>query len=309
MTGNGFSPSSMSRHRAASCLLDPHHSALCGPSPCLLVPRSPCPPLPQLPSCPIAQLPGFHPALGSSFIIPQSALHIPHSAPSCPLPAASCQLLLTALGSRLPARSSRAKRSPLGSRLSALHSRSHRFPLTRSPAVAYKDLARQEIEMASPAENPKAFCGEASRHTCTASSVHYNLDRSKFSVPTGHHSGKRWPHAAHYLISCFKTNVPQYQYVPQYFSCRVCRPLSVALGGPCSDLRHDCRQFGSQTRLVRHQQASSPRAARKLPSRITSRLAPCAELVKKQSCKSCDLIWAGGPLSSKLVVIINFFLY
>jgi len=106
--------------------------------------------------------------------------------------------------------------------------------------------------MASSAENPKAIRGEASRHTCKASPVHYNLDRQKFFVPTGHHAGERWPHAAlavqharaysngrthlrdlcvgqspvsikhgdgmgraaHDLRSCFRTNVPQY--VPQY---------------------------------------------------------------------------------------------
>jgi len=64
--------------------------------------------------------------------------------------------------------------------------------------------------MASPAENPKAVCGEASRHTCKASPVHYNLDRPKCFVPTGHHAGDRWPHAPHYLRTCFRTNVPQY---------------------------------------------------------------------------------------------------
>ena len=103
--------------------------------------------------------------------------------------------------------------------------------------------------MASPAENFKAVCGEASRHTCTASPVHYNLDHPKFFVPTGHYAGERWPHAdlgaqhpracssgrphlrhlrigqsplsmkhgdeigraAYYLRSCFRTNVPQDQ--------------------------------------------------------------------------------------------------
>ena len=64
--------------------------------------------------------------------------------------------------------------------------------------------------MASPAENHKAIRGEASRPTCKASPVYYNLDRQKFLVPTGHHAGERWPHAAHHLRSCFRTNVPQY---------------------------------------------------------------------------------------------------
>jgi len=104
--------------------------------------------------------------------------------------------------------------------------------------------------MASPAENPKAFCGEASRHTCKSSPVHYNLARPKFFVATAHHPADRWPHAdlaaqhprecssgrmhlrylgieqsplsvkhgaeigqgAHDLRSCFRTNVPQYDF-------------------------------------------------------------------------------------------------
>ena len=111
------------------------------------------------------------------------------------------------LSSRLAALRSSPKGSLLGSRLSTLLSQSQGFPLTRSPAFAYKCLARLESEMASPAKNPKAICGEASRHTCKASSVYNDLDRPKFFVPTGHHARERWPHAAHHLRSCFRTNV------------------------------------------------------------------------------------------------------
>jgi hypothetical protein len=65
--------------------------------------------------------------------------------------------------------------------------------------------------MASPPENPKAVRGEAFQHTCEASPFHYNLDRPKCSVPTGHHAGDRWPHTAHDLRSCFRTNVLPYR--------------------------------------------------------------------------------------------------
>ena len=85
---------------------------------------------------------------------------------------------------------------PPGSRLAALPSQSERFPLTRSPAFAYKDLARLEIEMASPAEYPKAVCGEASRRTRNASPLSCAFDRPDFFAPTGHHAGECWPHAA-----------------------------------------------------------------------------------------------------------------
>ena len=107
--------------------------------------------------------------------------------------------------------SSPPKHSLLGSRLAALRSQSQRFPLTQSPAFAYKGLARLESEMASPAENPKVFSGEASRHTCKASPVHYNLVRPKFLVPTGHHPGERSAQVAHYLRSCLRTNILLYR--------------------------------------------------------------------------------------------------
>jgi len=64
--------------------------------------------------------------------------------------------------------------------------------------------------MACAEENLKAIWGEASRHTCKASPVHYNLDRPKLLVPTGHHAGKGWPHTTHDLRSCFRTNVSQH---------------------------------------------------------------------------------------------------
>jgi len=66
--------------------------------------------------------------------------------------------------------------------------------------------------MARPAENPKAVCGEASRHTRKASPAHYNLDRLKPFVPTDHHASDRWPHAAHDLTSCLRTNDPPYEH-------------------------------------------------------------------------------------------------
>ena len=86
--------------------------------------------------------------------------------------------------------------SALGSRLSALLSQSQRFPLTRRPAFAYKGLARLESEMASPAENPKAVSGEASRHTCNAPPLSCTFDRPNFFAPTGHHARERCLHAA-----------------------------------------------------------------------------------------------------------------
>ncbi len=80
--------------------------------------------------------------------------------------------------------------------------------------------------MASLAENPKAARGVASRHTCKASPVPYDLDRPNCFVPTGHHTGERWPHAAHHLRSCFRTNVPQL--VPQHTPARGSRRIGAA---------------------------------------------------------------------------------
>jgi hypothetical protein len=59
--------------------------------------------------------------------------------------------------------------------------------------------------MTSPAENPKAARGEASRHTYNASLAHSKLDR--------------------YLRSCFRTNVPQHT------PARGSRPLGAAAWG------------------------------------------------------------------------------
>jgi len=65
--------------------------------------------------------------------------------------------------------------------------------------------------MASPAENPEAAWGEASRHTCKTLPVYCGLDRPNYFSPAGHHAGDRWPHAAHHLISRFTSNIPQYE--------------------------------------------------------------------------------------------------
>ena len=79
--------------------------------------------------------------------------------------------------------------------------------------------------MASPAEILKPVRCEASRHTCTASFHCYNLDLAKLFVPTGPDAGDRWPHADHYLRSCFRTNVPQHT------PARGSRPLGAAAWG------------------------------------------------------------------------------
>jgi len=84
--------------------------------------------------------------------------------------------------------------------------------------------------MASPAENPKAVRGEASRHTCNGPSESCGLDRPKCFVPTGHHASERWPQAAHHLRSCFRTAVPQYE--AGYDICTVQGLLDITTSEP-----------------------------------------------------------------------------